>query len=280
MLRKLMMMSVMLLVVVGLAACGGSTESSSSEEVVTEEAAPEAEATEAPAEEAVEEEAAEEAEPEAEATEAPAEEAEEEAAAEEEAPEAEATEAPAEEPAAEASGETATYVVDAEASSVGWFGSKPVGPTETGTVAISEGQLNIAGDQLVDGTIVIDMTSIETDSQSGNMANMLVDHLSSDEFFGVETHPTSTLVIKSAEPTDTEGQYVVTADLTIKEITNEIEFVSDVNVDGSTITATADIVFDRSEFDVQYGSGSFFDNLGDDLISDEIEMTVSLVASN
>jgi len=46
------------------------------------------------------------------------------------------------------------------------------------------------------------------------------------------------------------------------------------------MTADAMIVFGRSLYDVRYGSGSFFDNLGDDLINDEVEMTVSLVAAN
>ncbi len=72
----------------------------------------------------------------------------------------------------------------------------------------------------------------------------------------------------------------MTADLTIKETTDEIQFVTDVVVGDGTLAATADIVVDRSIYDVQYGSGSFFDNLGDDLISDEMQMTVSLVANN
>jgi hypothetical protein len=42
----------------------------------------------------------------------------------------------------------------------------------------------------------------------------------------------------------------------------------------------AEIVVDRAVFDVRYGSGSFFDNLGDDLISDEMEITVNLVAAS
>lgn len=140
--------------------------------------------------------------------------------------------------------------------------------------------MSFDGDQFVDGTITIDMTTIATTSQSGGMAEQLVGHLSSDDFFGVETYPTSILVIKSAEPTDVDNQYLVKADLTIKETTGEIEFTTDVTVGDGTLTATADIVFDRAEFNVQYGSGSFFDNLGDKLINDEVEMTVTLVANN
>ncbi|MBV7329394.1 YceI family protein [Chloroflexi bacterium TSY] len=192
----------------------------------------------------------------------------------------EPTEEPAEEPAEAMKGETATYIVDTEASSVEWLGSKPIGASDSGTVDIAEGTMSFDGDQFVDGTITIDMTTIATTSQSGGMAEQLVGHLSSDDFFGVETYPTSILVIKSAEPTDVDNQYLVKADLTIKETTGEIEFTTDVTVGDGTLTATADIVFDRAEFNVQYGSGSFFDNLGDKLINDEVEMTVTLVANN
>ena len=41
--------------------------------------------------------------------------------------------------------------------------------------------------------------------------------------------------------------------------------------------ASAKLSFDRSKFDVKYGSGSFFDNLGDKAISDMIDLEVNLV---
>ena len=64
----------------------------------------------------------------------------------------------------------------------------------------------------------------------------------------------------------------VTADVTIKGITKSITFVAEVDK-GS---ASANIVIDRTDFDVRYGSGSFFDNLGDKTIYDDFELVVSL----
>ena len=186
--------------------------------------------------------------------------------------------APTEEPAAEGN-EAATYTVDTEASTLEWYGEKPIGAAESGIVQIAQGQLTFMGTELVDGSMVIDMTTIEPTSKTGDMLGMLTGHLKSDDFFAVETYPTATLVLKSAEPTDVENQYTVIADLTIKETTDEIQFLTDVVVGDDTIAATAEIIVDRSIYNVQYGSGSFFDNLGDDLISDEMRMTVSLVAN-
>ena len=216
--------------------------------------------------------------PAAQTTEAPA--------AEEAAPEsadAEATEALTEEDSAEmASGEEVIYAVDTAASSVAWRGSKIlVDWAHHGTVDINEGIMTFVGDQLVGSSFAIDMTSINvTDEMSAGDKTDLTGHLNSDDFFGTATYPTAMLVIKSAEPTDTAGEYAAVADLTIKEITNEITFLTNVDVGDGTLTATSDIVFDRAAFDVRYGSGSFFDDLGDQVISDEIELSVALVANS
>lgn len=176
--------------------------------------------------------------------------------------------------------EATTYTVDTTASTIEWYGSKPIGLSESGTVAIREGQLRFNGAELIDGTFVVDMTTIETTTQSGDMKNMLEGHLKSDEFFGVETYPTATLVIKSVTPTGVENQYTVVGDLTIKETTAEVEFVTDVTVVEQQLQATAKLIIDRAVYDVRYGSGSFFSDLGDDLISDEMELTINLVAQS
>jgi len=40
--------------------------------------------------------------------------------------------------------------------------------------------------------------------------------------------------------------------------------------------ATAEITIDRTKFDVKYGSGSFFDDLGDNMIYDDFVLNVNL----
>ena len=74
-----------------------------------------------------------------------------------------------------------------------------------------------------------------------------------------------------------DEQYKVEGDLTIKKTTKPIKFIANIKEDGSIIVATADIQIDRSEYDVRYGSGSFFDNLGDKTIYDEFDLSVELV---
>ena len=176
---------------------------------------------------------------------------------------------------AEAESMEAAYAVNIVDSTVSWKGSKAVGDYHTGTINLAEGSLTIADGALVSGSFVLDMTTIA--SNDGANAR-LASHLKADDFFGVETHPTATLVINSAEALGGD-QYAVQGDLTIKNITNPIEFTATATEADGQVTATADIVFDRAIYDVQYGSGSFFSDLGNDLINDEVEITVELVAT-
>ena len=63
------------------------------------------------------------------------------------------------------------------------------------------------------------------------------------------------------------------ANATIKGHTEEVSF--DVARNGDAFDA--ELVLDRSKFDVRYGSGSFFDNLGDNVILDDFTMRIHLV---
>lgn len=176
------------------------------------------------------------------------------------------------------SGESSSYSVNTSDSSVVWTGAKAIGDSHTGGISIKSGNLVVKGGQLQSGEFVIDMTTI-TNEDAGGMADRLIGHLESDDFFGIATHPEAMLTINSAESTSGD-EYAVKGDLTIKGITQPIEFTTTATESGGAINATANITIDRALFDVQFGSGSFFDNLGDDLINDEIDLVVTLAANN
>jgi len=165
---------------------------------------------------------------------------------------------------------SSTKQIDIKTSSIKWTGTKVLG-SHNGTINLSKGYLEMEDGELTGGMFVVDMSSITvTDLKAGEGKEKLEGHLKSDDFFGTANHPTATLVITTTEAND-EG-YLVTADLTIKGITKSIEF--DMEVDENI--ATANVTIDRTQFGVRYGSGSFFDNLGDKTISDDFELEVSL----
>lgn len=159
--------------------------------------------------------------------------------------------------------------INPEKSSIEWVGKKITGQ-HNGTIAVKEGNLDFKNDKLIGGTIVVDMNSLIVTDLSGNYKNKLEGHLKSDDFFGVDTFATSTLVITEVKGKD--GAYAVTGDITIKGITKSISF--DMNVEDSK--ATASLKIDRTQFGIRYGSASFFDNLQDKAIDNEFELKVSL----
>ncbi|MDX1326443.1 MAG: YceI family protein [Arenibacter sp.] len=156
-------------------------------------------------------------------------------------------------------------------STVTWKGYKVTG-SHYGVIDLKKGSLKFNNDQLTGGEFVVDMTSLVSHDLEGEYKGKLEGHLKSDDFFGVATHPTSKLVFTKVTPNG-KNSYKVTGDLTIKGKTNPITF--DLSVYGSK--ATANLKVDRSLYDVKYGSGSFFDNLGDKTIYDEFDLVVDLV---
>ena len=171
------------------------------------------------------------------------------------------------------------YKVDVATSNIVWTGEKVTGK-HTGNVKIKEGTLQMDNGRLMGGAFAIDMASITCTDLEGGMAEKLVGHLKSADFFGTEKYPTAQFTITRAIPQDSKGNYKIIGDLTIKEKTNPVTFKANVTETDGTLHATGSLTVDRSLYDVRYGSGSFFDNLGDKTIYDEFMLQVSLVAKH
>lgn len=175
-------------------------------------------------------------------------------------------------------GEKERRTVRVAESNIVWNGYKVTG-SHTGNIELKSGELEFEGEELTGGEFVIDMTSITNKDLEGEWKEKLVGHLKSDDFFGVEQHPTASFKITDVVSRGKPGEYKIVGDLTIKGITKEIKFQAKVEDMGDKAKAVAEVVVDRSEFNVRYGSGSFFDNLGDKTIYDEFDLQVNLVVN-
>ncbi|WP_430817109.1 YceI family protein [Carboxylicivirga sp. RSCT41] len=164
-----------------------------------------------------------------------------------------------------------TKSVDVKTSDITWLGKKVTGE-HTGKITFKSGSLEMQDKKLVGGEFVVDMGTITcTDIENDDYNAKLVGHLKSDDFFGVETHPVSKLKLKKVKAKG-DG-YEVHGDLTIKGKTHPVSF----HVSNSGNTFEGKLVVDRTKFDVRYGSGKFFDNLGDKMIYDEFELAFKVV---
>ena len=170
-----------------------------------------------------------------------------------------------------------TVPVDSEKSIVKWKGSK-ISESHEGVVNIQKGVLMIDHGVLKGGQFAIDMNTITTtDIESERGKKRLDAHLKNDDFFSVGEYPLSVITITNVKK-KSNNTYVITADLTIKGVTHSIVFDSEVIINGKNFTASAKIKIDRTKWGIKYGSGNFFEDLGDRMILDEIEFDVNLVS--
>ena len=172
--------------------------------------------------------------------------------------------------------------VDAKASRVEWGGEKVTGK-HNGTLDLKSGTVETSAGRLTGGTFTLDMNSITVlDLKDAEYNAKLLGHLKSDDFFSVTQHPTAQFLITSVAPVKgaAAGQpnYSVTGDLTIKGITNRVSFPATITTSAGQLTAVGTTKVDRTKYDIKYGSGSFFDNLGDKAISNDMTITFNVVA--
>jgi polyisoprenoid-binding protein YceI len=168
-------------------------------------------------------------------------------------------------------GEKISYTLIPDSCKVMWKGSILGVKFHTGTVAVKEGTIDVAGNQLQGGSFTVDltkMTATDNNYQPGKgTKEELIAHLSSPDFFSVNEFPTASFVIKGVQGN------VAFGDLTVKGKTNE-EKITDITIipfDGG-IRATGKMVFDRQKYGVS------FKVPGEAVLSDNIELEISIVA--
>ena len=121
------------------------------------------------------------------------------------------------------------------------------------------------------------MTTLKNNDQKGDMNARLVKHLTSDDFFSVEKHPTAALTFKKVEKKD--GKWLVFADLTIKGITKPVTFPAEVKVQDGHFFAKGEMIVDRTNYDIRYRSLKFFADIGDKVIKDDFTINFEISAT-
>jgi len=164
-----------------------------------------------------------------------------------------------------------TWTLDSDASTLTWSASRIASSAHTGTVDIASGSLVADESGFVGGEFVMDMASIsEANDNEG-----FLKHVKSDDFFGVETFPEATFVITDLNDQG-NGEFEVVGDLTIRGITNEIQFTAETQGDANRLAMSAEFEIDRTLWDIKFDSSSFVQNLGDKAIKDEIGFELGL----
>lgn len=172
--------------------------------------------------------------------------------------------------------------IDLKESRVEWIG-RGLLSKHHGSIGLKAGLLHFQGGQAQDGTFTLDMTKIASDDLAGNpLHDVLIAHLQSDDFFDVELYPEARFVIRSTEPMRHAAHgtpnLTVRGELTLKGQTLPVTFAATAGItpEGKA-AAQAEVFFDRTKWDVIYGSGRFFRKLGGHLVNDLIEVHLRIV---
>lgn len=175
-----------------------------------------------------------------------------------------------------------TMIIDVEKSTAEWLGKKVTGQ-HNGTIKFVKGDLTVDNGKVTGGKFEMDMNSVVVlDLTDAAMNAKLTGHLKSDDFFSSAKYPVSKFEITKvdvlSDPNKPGMNSTVTGNLTIKDITKSISFPAEIKIENGVLTAKADFDIDRTEWNVKYGSGKFFENLGDKMINDNFNLKLSLTA--
>ena len=160
-------------------------------------------------------------------------------------------------------------------STLKWTGKQITTKTHFGSLKFKSGNIIFENGIISSGKFLVDMTSLLVEDLQGNYKQKLEGHLKSDDFFSVEKFNESSLTILSSSKNDSGLD--VNGSLTIKGIALPIKFkLEDLEMDQEEVRWKGVLTFDRSKYNVRFRSGSFFQNLGDKLILDEIRIETLL----
>ena len=184
--------------------------------------------------------------------------------------------------------------IDTAASKVYWRGAKLIGDSHKGYVPVLNGQVFVSNGRLNGGNIVLDMRSLQPTDQDLEGNNKLKAHLSSTDFFSVDSFPTASFEINkivdgtpnSVSTTPDSGMdakkagivsnATVTGNMTIKGTTMSITFPAEIDVDSNSVMFKAAFAIDRTLWGVNYGSEN---SIRDKIISKNVDFDIIVKSS-
>jgi polyisoprenoid-binding protein YceI len=176
-----------------------------------------------------------------------------------------------------------SFLLDAEKSVIKWTGANLTN-SHTGTLRFTGGAIRLREGQIEDAKFQIDMKSLACeDIKDAEINQMLVRHLSSDDFFDVAKYPVAQFQMTTAEElslrTAGSPNYEISGWFTLKGATDQVTFSAILGqAEPKTIAAQGHLEFDRTRWDVQYGSGKLFALLGKHLVNDLVHLHLIIFA--
>ena len=166
------------------------------------------------------------------------------------------------------------YMANPQNTLIEWIGAKPTGKQHFGTIFLNSGEFTINDGKIDSGLFTINMSTIKDYDGSARLEG----HLKSDDFFDVQNHPNAIFEVTGFKETD--GKMLLSGNLEIKGKKNNVTFPVVLSEKDDIFTITSEkFTIDRSKWNVKFKSKSFFSDLGDKFIYDDIELSFEVTAN-
>ena len=166
------------------------------------------------------------------------------------------------------------YSIDVKNSKLMWVGKKPTGE-HTGEILFSKGEFEILDNKIKKGELELNMNSISCTDLQGEDSLDLVGHLKGKDFFNVDSCKTASIQIISSELDSLN--FKIKANLIIKGISNQVEFISGIKFLNDSIIVLANFEIDRTLWGIKYKSKKIY-QLADKFINDNVAIRISIKA--
>jgi len=169
--------------------------------------------------------------------------------------------------------------VNADASYVWWKGSKLVGGSHEGKIPVQAGSFKVSDGNLTGGEFTLNVDGLtNTDLESGKGKEDLESHLKNADFFNTSEFPTASFKILGSKALENDANgntHQVSGTLTIKSSSKVIDIPAKVSINGESVSFESTFNIDRTDFGVDYGSGTKITDLAKDkIINDAVELKV------
>ncbi|SCW70463.1 YceI family protein [Mucilaginibacter sp. NFR10] len=175
-----------------------------------------------------------------------------------------------------------TYHLDIKKSKVLWDTRKTMGG-HYGYLLFKSGSLEYtAGGEPKNGTFSLNMNTMHSTDHADAAGNKKVDEeLKKEGFFAVDRYPEATMVVKEITRVGQSINFKVTGILTIKGISNPIEFMATIIKKNDIISAKTNTTIDRIKWKIDMQprreAWDFFSALKNTVVTDEIAVSLNLI---
>lgn len=154
-----------------------------------------------------------------------------------------------------------TYELDKETSLFTWTGYGEVENfKQTGVISANKGDLTLQENDIKSGYVSIDMTSISHESKR------LKKHLKAKDFFYAKKYPETIINFISLE------NDLIKCEIILRGKSGIICFPVTVSREEKQLNMRGTMTIDRTLYDIKYNSSSYFQDLGNYAIKNEIDV--------